>query len=173
MCGIMTIIFLHFVINICTMGVSMYLSYALTYRFQHDDEELTVDEKEKRDLEYNISLLTIISVALLASFVGKYISNFIFMKINRRLHDQIVNSVLRTKLQFFEENTQGTILNRFSKDISILDYLVFDFLEMVDYFTKCFLSIGMVVIISPWLVVVAFFSLVYLVNLRKKCVAAT
>ena len=33
MCGILTIIFLHFVINICTMGVSMYLSYALTYRF--------------------------------------------------------------------------------------------------------------------------------------------
>jgi len=43
------------------------------------------------------------------------------MQINQRVHDQMVENVLHTKLKFFEENTQGMILNRFSKDVQTLD----------------------------------------------------
>ena len=170
MFGVVLIILLHVFINLCTMGVSLYLSYALTLRFNSSQEGLDEAEKRKLEAEYDMALLSIISISLFASFIGKWISNMIFMRINKRLHNDIVKSVLRTKLQFFEENTQGRILNRFSKDISTLDYLVFDFLEMVDYFTKCILSIGMVIIVSPWLIGIAMCSLIYLVRLRKKCV---
>ena len=170
MFGVVLIVLLHVFINLCTMGVSLYLSYALTLRFNSSQEGLDEAEKRKLEAEYDMALLSIISISLFASFIGKWISNMIFMRINKRLHNDIVKSVLRTKLQFFEENTQGRILNRFSKDISTLDYLVFDFLEMVDYFTKCILSIGMVIIVSPWLIGIAMCSLIYLVRLRKKCV---
>jgi len=44
----------------------------------------------------------------------------------------MVDRALNTKIKFFEENTQGRILNRFSKDISSLDYIVFTFLDMTD-----------------------------------------
>jgi ABC-type multidrug transport system fused ATPase/permease subunit len=44
----------------------------------------------------------------------------------------MVNRVMNTKLKFFEVNTHGRILNRFSKDIGVLDNLVFTFLDMLD-----------------------------------------
>jgi ABC-type multidrug transport system fused ATPase/permease subunit len=110
--------------------------------------------KDERDHQYNVALASIIGVALFVSFVGKYISNMIFMKINKRIHHKIVDSVLHSGLIFFEQNTQGRILNRFSKDIQTLDYLVFDFLEMIDYMTKCFFSIVIIIFVIPWLSVV-------------------
>ena len=54
------------------------------------------------------------------------------MGINRRLHDKITKRVLQTSIVFFEENTQGTILNRFSKDVSTMDNMVFTVLELAD-----------------------------------------
>ena len=54
------------------------------------------------------------------------------MEINQRIHDKMVANVLHTKLKFFEQNTQGMILNRFSKDVQTLDKIVFTFLEVTD-----------------------------------------
>jgi ATP-binding cassette, subfamily C (CFTR/MRP), member 4 len=54
------------------------------------------------------------------------------MGINRRLHDQITRGMLNTSIQFYETNTQGRILNRFSKDVGVMDNLVFTVLEMAD-----------------------------------------
>ena len=171
-CGIILIILMHIIINLSTTGVSLFLSFALTKKFS-EDLVLNDDEKDARDVRYNIALASIIGVALFTSFVGKYISNLIFMRINKKLHGKIVNSVLNTNLVFFEQNTQGRILNRFSKDIQTLDYLVFDFLEMIDYFTKCFFSLAMVIYIIPLLTFVVILSLVYLISLRRRCVLVT
>lgn len=104
----------------------------------------------------------------MSTFIGKYFSNYIFMKINHRVHHEMVKSVLHAQIQFFEENTQGRIINRFSKDISSLDNFVFLYLEMVDYIVKCLFSIALVVYIVPWLLVIVAISTVYLLHLRKK-----
>ena len=58
------------------------------------------------------------------------------MQISQRLHDNMVDNVLNTKVKFFEENTHGRILNRFSKDIGTLDNILFGFLEMTDVRTN-------------------------------------
>ena len=44
----------------------------------------------------------------------------------------MVNGVLHTRVKFFEVNTQGRILNRFSNDMDTLDQLIFVFIEMID-----------------------------------------
>ena len=124
-------------------------------------------------MAYNLVLVSLIVLALLASFIGKFISNKLFMGINRRLHDDIVRKVLKSKIEFFEANPQGRIVNRFSKDIQTLDQLVFGFLEMADYFVKVGLSLLMIIIICPWLIVVAIISLIYLLYVRKRCVSVT
>ena len=54
------------------------------------------------------------------------------MEINQKIHDKMVENVLNTKLKFFEENTQGMILNRFSKDVQTLDKIVYTFLDVTD-----------------------------------------
>jgi ABC-type multidrug transport system fused ATPase/permease subunit len=98
-----------------------------------------------RDRKYNLYLSLIIIGALVSSFIGKYISNYVFMGINQRVHREMIKSVIETHIRFFEENTQGRIINRFSKDIQTLDNLVFTFLEMVDYVVKCFFSLALVI----------------------------
>ena len=166
--GLALVILVHMVINGCSVAVSLYLAFTLTQRFSEQPENVGA-----RDKEYNLFLSLIILVALLSSFGGKYISNKIFMIINRRIHNAMVQSVLNTHISFFEENTQGRILNRFSKDISTLDNLVFCFLEMIDYMVKCFFSLAIIVFVVPWLIVVVLISLVYLLHLRKRSMYTT
>ena len=109
----------------------------------------------------------------MTSFIGKFFSNKIFMKINENLHSKMVNRVLNTHLRFFEKNTSGTILNRFSKDIATLDIIVFNFLEMIDYILKCAYSVILIVLLVPWLLLVIFFVLIYLIRLRRLCLLST
>ena len=118
-------------------------------------------------------MITIILFALGSSFIGTIISNRIFMSINRRLHDCISKGVLQTGITFFEENTQGRILNRFSKDVASLDNLLFIILEMIDHSIKCFVTLVTVIFVSPWLLLVFLFSLAYLWRIRKKCLHVT
>lgn len=129
--GIALIVILHVVINLCTLAVSLFLAFSLTKRLTNEDS-LSDKEQAKQNMEYNVVLISIISFALLSSFVGKFLSNKIFMGINRKLHDRVTKRVLNTGIVFFEENTQGRILNRFSKDVATMDNLVFTVLEMAD-----------------------------------------
>lgn len=109
--GIVLVLALHVVINICTVAVSIYLGLTLTSKLNATDEQTN----------YIIVLSIIIVVALLSSFLGKLISNKIFLSISSRLHNKLVSSILHTDLAFFEENTCGRIVNRFSKDVKTLD----------------------------------------------------
>lgn len=45
----------------------------------------------------------------------------------RRLHDQLVSSVMCNSLHFFQSTPFGRIINRFSFDMSIIDKVWFDF----------------------------------------------
>ena len=102
--GIGVIVAIHVVINICTLGVSLFLAFSLTKRFS-DDDSLGASERQSRDRRYNVVLTSLILFALISSFIGKFFSNRIFMGINRSLHDRITRRVLNTNIVFFEENT--------------------------------------------------------------------
>ena len=133
--GIVIIFVLHIIINLCTLSVSFFLAFTLTSKFAND-ETLSEDQKNDRNRLYNVILIAIILFALISSFIGKFFSNQIFMGINRRVHDKITKKVLEADIMFFEQNTQGRILNRFSKDVATMDNLVFLVLEMADVSEK-------------------------------------
>ena len=165
--GILLVFIMHAIINGCTMAVSLYLAFSLTHQFAATDT-LTEEEKARQAMQYNLVLVGIIMVALGSAFIGKWISVKIFMCINKRVHDTLVRKVLQTGIVFFEENTQGRILNRFSKDTATMDQLVFGFLEMADYIVKVTFSLAIVIFMSPWIALVAVFSFFYLVSIRRK-----
>ena len=110
---------------------------------------------------------------MLSSFLGKLLSNKIFLSISSRLHNKLVNSVLNTDLNFFEENTSGRIVNRFSKDVKTLDQFLFVFLEMTDYAVKCIFATFIVIYLYPYLVIFALFQLFYLIKIRRIAMRAT
>lgn len=117
--------------------------------------------------------MIIIAVALGSSFLGKFISNKVFICIANRLHKKVVEGVINSIVTFFEANPQGRILNRFSKDVATLDHMVFTVLEMMDYTIKVLYSISIVVYLNPWLAIFVAVSLVYLVRLRRKTLIVT
>lgn len=82
----------------------------------------------------------------------------------------MVKSVLHANIRFFEENTQGRIINRFSKDIATLDQMVFQVLEVIDRMVSCVFSLALVVMIVPWLLILVAASFYYLYGLRKKTI---
>ena len=72
-----------------------------------------------------ISILTPLVCAL---------SRSIFMRImvstNEELHDSMSRGIMRAPISFFENNSPGTIMNRFSKELGQVD----DLLSGFEYF---------------------------------------
>lgn len=72
----------------------------------------------------------------------------------KRLHDSMLNSVLRAPMIFFHTNPTGRIINRFAKDLGDIDRNVANFMNMflgqVWQLLSTFILIGTVSTISLW-----------------------
>lgn len=118
-------------------------------------------------------LFFIMIICLVTTIVGKYISTLIFMSINRNIHEKVVKSLINTKMQFYDENTSGRIINRLSSDMRTVDNIVFNFLEMIDYNIKCLFSVIFIIFSNPVLILVVFAQLYYFKVLRKRVLHVT
>ncbi len=78
----------------------------------------------------------------------------ICLRASKKLHYQMFNSVMSTSVRFFDLNPLGRIINRFSKDIGLLDeqipWAVFDFLEVA---MMIFSSIFITIFINFWIII--------------------
>uniref|UniRef100_A0A5B6ZBR8 ABC-type xenobiotic transporter n=1 Tax=Davidia involucrata TaxID=16924 RepID=A0A5B6ZBR8_DAVIN len=72
----------------------------------------------------------------------------------RRLHDAMLNSILRAPMVFFHTNPLGRIINRFAKDLGDIDrnvaLLVNMFLGQVSQLLSTFVLIGILSTMSLW-----------------------
>lgn len=66
---------------------------------------------------YSGIVLLMIIITLIRSFVFFTVS----MNASINLHNDMFSSITRTTMRFFNTNTSGRILNRFSKDIGNID----------------------------------------------------
>jgi ATP-binding cassette subfamily C (CFTR/MRP) protein 4 len=69
----------------------------------------------------------------------------ICLRASKKLHYKMFNSVMSAPVRFFDLNPLGRIINRFSKDVGLLDeqipWAVYDFLEVsavFGYFPGCY-----------------------------------
>ena len=81
-------------------------------------------------------------VVVLALFRA-FISFRLTIQASQRLHDRMAKAVLRAKIQFFDTNPLGRILNRFSADIGITDDLLPP--TLFDFFMLSFIVLGALV----------------------------
>lgn len=72
----------------------------------------------------------------------------------KRLHNAMLNSILRAPMVFFHTNPLGRIINRFAKDLGDIDRSVAQsvnmFLGMVSQLLSTFALIGIVSTMSLW-----------------------
>nr|QUF59447.1 ATP-binding cassette transporter Abcc1-1 [Brachionus angularis] len=60
----------------------------------------------------------------LSCFSGEMVSVFMIVNSSKKLHDNMFKSILKSTMQFFESTPIGRILNRFSKDLSSVDFIL-------------------------------------------------
>ncbi|XP_011301163.1 probable multidrug resistance-associated protein lethal(2)03659 [Fopius arisanus] len=76
------------------------------------------------------------------------------MKASQKLHDKMFRSISRATMRFFNTNTSGRVLNRFSKDMGAIDELLP--MALIDCVQIGLALLGIVVVVgvaNPWLMI--------------------
>ena len=77
-----------------------------------------VDQKHKINL---IIYGSLVGSALLLAILRVFLFYYTTLRCSENLHDQMVMSILKAPVLLYDTNPSGRIMNRFSKDIGILD----------------------------------------------------
>ena len=94
--------------------------------------------------------------ALVLSFARAAMFINILLTSSRRLHDAMTLAVLKAPVRFFDTNPVGRVLNRFSRDIGIMDDLLPDvFLDALQILLFCLGAVLLPSILNPWVVLAA------------------
>ncbi|KAG5875547.1 hypothetical protein JTB14_025761 [Gonioctena quinquepunctata] len=116
------------------------------------------------------SFTVMYSSLMLATMILSTVTSFLFFNFTRKssvgLHKSMVESTINAVMQFFDNNPIGTILNRFSNDLRIIDEMLpsilFDFLEIL--FGTCGIiillaSVNMIFLIPTVIISIVLFYL--------------
>ncbi|KAF7283323.1 ATP-binding cassette sub-family C member 4-like [Rhynchophorus ferrugineus] len=106
------------------------------------------------------SYIYIYTALIIASIVLTTSRSILFMKIcmnsSKALHNKMFNCLLKAPMAFFDTNPCGRILNRFSKDMGAVDEMLPKVvLETLQIFFLMIGILGMVFIVSPWMILPA------------------
>jgi ABC-type multidrug transport system fused ATPase/permease subunit len=103
-CSIFLVLMMHFLINVSVSSLSFFLAFKLN----NLNDSLEIN-KPAQNLKENIGLplLLIMFVTLVVTVLGKFYSCQVFMSINKNLHRKVIDSLINTKIVFFDENTSG------------------------------------------------------------------
>ncbi|CAF3989329.1 unnamed protein product [Rotaria sp. Silwood2] len=108
-------------------------------------------------------------VLLILSFLRIITLKTICLNSGRKLHNKMFQRLIRCPISFFDLNPIGRILNRFTKDISIVDeylpWTFFDFLE------RLFQVLGVVALVSwlnPWSFIPAIMATIGMLFIRHR-----
>ena len=77
-----------------------------------------VDQKHKLNL---IIYGSLVGSALLLAILRGFLYYYTTLRCSENLHDRMVMSILKAPVLFYDTNPSGRIMNRFSKDIGIVD----------------------------------------------------
>lgn len=79
-------------------------------------------EIEPERLNYVYLYMGLIGIVLYLVFQRALALFYFCLKAARRMHEKLFNGVTRAQMYFFNTNSSGRIINRFSKDINDIDY---------------------------------------------------
>lgn len=82
-----------------------------------ENNELIRKERQDYIYYYSLSMLIVLYLVFQRSFAFFQMC----LKASRNLHDKLFRGITRATMYFFNTNTSGRILNRFSKDIGSID----------------------------------------------------
>ncbi|KAL5233619.1 hypothetical protein ACI65C_001029 [Semiaphis heraclei] len=118
--------------------------------------------------QYYIMIYVVLMVSLIVSVI---IRSAVFVKMTTKasmnIHSQMFNSIIRTTMFFFNINSSGQILNRFSTDMEVVDNTLPNIL--FEYIQVALLTLGTVFIVTltnVYLFIPTFFVGIIIYKLR-------
>ncbi|KAL9954317.1 hypothetical protein ACROYT_G041838 [Oculina patagonica] len=113
----------------------------------HDRKHQTVDLYIYGSMVGGAFLL---SIARTVAFANALLNS------SQHLHNSMMSAVLKAPVLFFDTNPVGRIINRFSRDIGIMDELMPDvFLEAVEIVLFCIGAVVLPSVLNPWIILPA------------------
>ncbi|XP_012339261.1 probable multidrug resistance-associated protein lethal(2)03659 [Apis florea] len=86
------------------------------------NDKIEIDWKGPLSREYCIYLYTgLVISTIIITFIRSFTFFTTCMKASIRLHDRMFQSLSQARMRFFNTNTSGRVLNRFSKDMGAID----------------------------------------------------
>ena len=92
---------------------------------------------------------------VIGSTILLFLSAFLFYQAtinsSRNLHSSMLQAIIMAPVYFFDTNPCGRICNRFSKDIGVMDELLFfAFYDLFETFWALFLAVGVPSVANFW-----------------------
>ncbi|CAO1316194.1 unnamed protein product [Diamesa serratosioi] len=152
------------ILKLLSQGVTSYIDYFVA-EWVNWEESLSSNETllsnetisntpnsvsdERQFYIYTYSALMIVFVLLI--FNAEFSFFYAFLRASKNLHDKLFHGVSNTFMSFFNKNSSGRILNRFSNDIGNIDTRLPDVLfGVTTFFLETFGVISLVTIVNPY-----------------------
>ncbi|CAF4061065.1 unnamed protein product [Rotaria sp. Silwood2] len=111
----------------------------------------------------------IIILLLLLSFLCTFTSKLMCLNAARVLHNKMWQRVIRCPILFFDMNPIGRILNRFTKDVALMDNdLSFSFPNFLECLFSVLGVIVLVGLINPWSFISAVIGIIGMLMVRNR-----
>ncbi|XP_066581201.1 probable multidrug resistance-associated protein lethal(2)03659 [Prorops nasuta] len=139
--------------------ISQWVNMEERYVTKLDNGTIIMNWKSSFTREYCIYVYTGLTVLTIALTLIRSFGFFTMcMQASMRLHDGMFRCISRATMRFFNTNTSGRILNRFSKDMGAVDELLP--LAMIDCVQIGLSLLGIIVVVAVanyWLLIPTFF----------------
>ncbi|KAL4446519.1 hypothetical protein ABPG74_001260 [Tetrahymena malaccensis] len=113
-----------------------------------------------------IDALGYITLGFYVNLVVKYLIIIKFLNSSSQsLHNKMIESLVRSKILYFDQTQSGRIINRFSTDLVIVDQsLPLTSIDSLEILCTHIVLLIMLIIINPYFIIVAFFLILILYN---------
>ena len=90
----------------------------------------------------------------LAQMIASMIFTFLFINASTNLHNNVLDSILKCPMKFYDTTPTGRIINRFSRDVDEIDgRLSWTVEALIRNGTRIFTALAFVAVIFPWLLI--------------------
>ena len=91
---------------------------------------------------------------LIAQMIASMIFTFLFINASTNLHNNVLDSILKCPMKFYDTTPTGRIINRFSRDVDEIDgRLSWTVEALIRNGTRIFTALVFLAVIFPWLLI--------------------
>ncbi|KAK5640052.1 hypothetical protein RI129_010863 [Pyrocoelia pectoralis] len=120
--------------------------------------QIEQSQDSKKTYMYVYSIITIACIIII--FLRSYLFCTLSLKSSQKLHNSMFNNIIYGSMHFFNTNSQGKIINRFSQDMAI---------DATQLLLSVFASVVLVAIVNYWLLIPTVIVGIICYCLKKFC----